>query len=270
MRRYALVIMIGVLIVLLALLLIPTGGTKTAPSEPSETEPEIFIEERDGLRIKGVFKGEKTEAHNQLRGERYLIEGMPCEVNEQETGEEGTDELDEQIGAGFRENPSLVVGADSATVTAETAQAVCGTGQVLEEATPVQSVVGQEVPTGIQQNNSPAGSGLEDFLRTCLESAGIGWWYPYAYAQVMQESHWNPYAENVNGLDKGLLQYRITFYPGANIFDPYEQIRIYVGQVANRLNAGLSVEETISRHMTSDWVTDINWQYVQDVLRWMN
>lgn len=94
----------------------------------------------------------------------------------------------------------------------------------------------------------------------------------------MQESHWNPNAVNANGLDFGLLQYRLKSPDGTRIYwtgpgdimDPYAQIQKYVGQVKARIDAGLSVEEIISRHMTSDYCVDINWQYVNDVLRWMN
>jgi len=215
----------------------------------------------------------KEPERGQIRCERFIISGMPCERYEQETSEET--ELVPQWSEG-----ECAVGQGCEAVMGQGIQAeahsepethtACGQVPVPQETQTVERVdtaetLADDEPACVHDD----GLLLTDYLRSLLESYGIGWWYPYAYAQVMQESHWNPYAENVNGLDKGLLQYRITFYPGANIFDPYEQIRIYVGQVANRLNAGLSVEETISRHITSDWVTDINWQYVQDVLRWM-
>ena len=264
MRRYVAVVIIGVLIVLLALLIIPTGGTETAPSEPSETEPEIIIEERNGLRIKGVFKGEKTEAHNQLRGERYLIEGMPCEVNEQETSEEGKVL---PVLQGIEETEQAFT-----QCVAETYATVCETEpQASEHVEPV-PVQAPESVESVPSETEPANDGLllPDYLRSLLESYGIGWWYPYAYAQVMQESHWNPTAVNPNGKDFGLLQYRAQFWTGpGDIMDPYAQIQKYVGQVKARIDAGLSVEEIISRHMTSDYCPDINWQYVQDVLRWM-
>ena len=109
---------------------------------------------------------------------------------------------------------------------------------------------------------------IQDQLRIALEQAGIGWWWPYAWAQAQQESHWNPWAENANGLDKGLFQYRITYWTEPeSIFDVGAQIRKYVGQVQARIFAGLSIEEIISRHITSDYVTAINWQYVNDVLQ---
>lgn len=110
-----------------------------------------------------------------------------------------------------------------------------------------------------------------DILRSQLEAAGIGWWYPYAVAQMTQESQCNPYAENPNGLDKGLFQYRITYWDQPeSIFDANAQIRKYVGEVKARIFAGLSIEEVISRHYTSDYVTGVNWEYVSHVLSWMH
>ena len=108
------------------------------------------------------------------------------------------------------------------------------------------------------------------YLYDALDGQGIAWWCPYAIAQIFQESRWNPKAENKNGLDKGLLQYRITYWNTetmGDIFDYRAQINRYVGQTANRLRAGCSIEETISRHMMSDW-GEFNAKYVADVMRW--
>lgn len=108
-------------------------------------------------------------------------------------------------------------------------------------------------------------------LRQHLISAGIEWWYPYAVAQMTQESHCNPYAENPNGLDKGLFQYRVTYWQEPeSIFDANAQIRRYVREVQGRIFSGLSIEEVISRHYTSDYVTEVNWEYVSHVLSWMH
>ena len=75
-------------------------------------------------------------------------------------------------------------------------------------------------------------------------------------------------------MDYGLLQYRITYweeraarygYPGADIFNPYVQIYIYVRQTAERIRKGLSVADVISRHKTSDWGA-YDQEYVNQVL----
>ena len=198
-----------------------------------------------------------------------LISGMPCEMllevielntgsaHEQKTSEEeriGVVEELQVAPSDFREAEPM----PTTEVVAYTAETSCEV-QVL----PAVSTEAEPIPTVTEATAQPD---LHEYLMAVLTEHNIQHWYLYACCQIQQESGWNPYAENKNGLDKGLLQYRITYYPGANIFDPYEQIRIYVGQVANRLNAGLSVEETISRHYTSDYVTEINWDYVNAVL----
>ena len=91
-------------------------------------------------------------------------------------------------------------------------------------------------------------------------------------AQCYQESRGDPTVTNeTNGIDKGLFQYRSTFWDWSrgDIFDPEVQIGLYVSQMANRFSAGLSTDEAISRHNTSDYVTEINWQYVADVKQWL-
>lgn len=124
----------------------------------------------------------------------------------------------------------------------------------------------QEYYTEQENTESP----LYSLLRAQLDAKGISWWLPYAVAQIQLESAWNPWAENPNGLDKGLLQYRITYWQEPeDIFDVNAQIRRYTNEVSARINAGLSIEEIISRHYTSDYVTEINWEYVNNVLRYL-
>jgi len=104
-------------------------------------------------------------------------------------------------------------------------------------------------------------------LYRALEAEGIGYWYTGALAQMWQESQGRPEVINPNnGLDCGLYQYRITYWnEPADIFSVDAQIRKYAKDMAARFNAGLTADEAISRHNTSDFVTDINWTYVQQV-----
>lgn len=116
---------------------------------------------------------------------------------------------------------------------------------------------------------------LQKFLYRCLSEYGIEYFFPYAISMACQESSFNIY-DVTDGLDCGLFQYRKTFweetcakwgYPGADIFNPYIQIDIFVRQTARRLNElGCSINETISRHYTSDWGT-YNEKYVADVMK---
>ena len=123
-------------------------------------------------------------------------------------------------------------------------------------ATPVYSVNGQVLDENIQA-----------FLYLELAKYGIEWFMPYAILIAYQESQFNPTIINQqNGIDMGLFQFRVYYYPGSNIFDPYEQTTIFCQLMANRANAGLSVYEMISRHNTSDYGV-YNPQYVAEVMR---
>lgn len=101
---------------------------------------------------------------------------------------------------------------------------------------------------------------LQRFAYVTLQDAGIEWWMPYFMLTAYQESSFKIH-DITDGLDYGLLQYRITYwadraerygFAGADIFDAKVQIQIYVKQTADRLASGCSVSETISRHKTSD------------------
>ena len=114
---------------------------------------------------------------------------------------------------------------------------------------------------------------LQRFMYEELNSQGIGWWMEYAILTAYQESGFDIY-DITNGVDMGLLQYRITYweeraerygYPDADIFNPYVQIYIYVRQTAERIRKGFSVEEVISKHKQSDW-GPYDQEYVNQVM----
>lgn len=94
---------------------------------------------------------------------------------------------------------------------------------------------------------------LQTYLYQRLCEYGIGYFFPYAVCLIAQESTWNPIAENRNGLDKGLLQYRISYWPTLEWWNPYAEIDVFVQQMANRANNGKTVSEMISAHNQSDW-----------------
>ena len=112
---------------------------------------------------------------------------------------------------------------------------------------------------------------LQIKLYQYLSDAGIDYWYTGALAQMFQESHCHQYAENPNGLDKGIYQYRITYWNwnDGDIFDVDAQMRRYASEMSARFNSGLSANEAISRHKTSDYVTTIDWIYVGHVKQWL-
>lgn len=140
--------------------------------------------------------------------------------------------------------------------------------QVVLPDNPVETVCETESSSSDVPSEIPSIAGI---LQAELEKSGIGWWYPYGYAQMMQESHGNQWAVSADGQDYGIFQYRLRYWTEPeSIFDVNAQIRRYVSEVYARISAGLSIEEIISRHFTSDYVTEINWQYVNDVLQHLN
>lgn len=116
------------------------------------------------------------------------------------------------------------------------------TAEVASEITPLYAVDGY-IPD----------ESLQTYLYTQLCNSGIGYFFPYSVCLIAQESEWNPLAENPNGLDKGLLQYRTSFWPTLEWWNPYAEIDIFVQQMANRANMGCTVSDMISRHNQSDW-----------------
>lgn len=108
--------------------------------------------------------------------------------------------------------------------------------------------------------------GVADYLYRRLSEAGIGWFYEYALCLAYQESSFNPLAENPNGRDKGLFQFRVEFHPTLVWQNPYAQTDLFVAMMANRAAAGCDVYSMISRHNTSDYCPEINPVYVAQVL----
>lgn len=201
----------------------------------------------------------EDDAESRENGKIREDSGMPCENPEQmerwlETYEQKAEEevqdnedadCDEEVRTGIStEDPTEV----------ETALEV-GT-EADSPVRPIYSVGGDQL--------SPE---LQALLYDALDRHGISYFFEIAVAQCYQESHFNVWAENPNGHDKGILQYRIGFWNWnrGDIFDPAVQFELYAEQMAARLNSGLSAEECISRHNTSDYVTTVNWEYVAQV-----
>lgn len=138
-----------------------------------------------------------------------------------------------------------------------------------ESAQESQSVetVGQPSIPYYQVNGCVMDLALQDYLYSQLSAKGIGWFMPYAMMLAYQESNFNIYAENPNRLDKGLFQYRITYWGAGDIFNPYTQIDIFTTQMSNRANIGCTVSDMISRHNMSDY-GPYNQDYVNHVMSW--
>ena len=136
---------------------------------------------------------------------------------------------------------------------------------------PVGSEEETRQPVVYRINGDEVNPELQRLLFHYLEEAGIEYWYEGALAQMYQESHCQQYAENPNGLDKGIFQYRVTYWDwnDGDIFDVDAQMRRYAAEMAARFNAGLSADEAISRHKTSDYCAAVDALYVQHVRQWL-
>lgn len=114
---------------------------------------------------------------------------------------------------------------------------------------------------------------IQERLYQHLQAAGIEYWYTGALAQMYQESRGQQYAVNqTNHEDMGLFQYKSRFWDwsSGDIFDIDAQMRRYAAEMAARFNAGLTVDEAISRHNTSDYVTTVNTEYVAQCRQWLD
>ena len=243
-----------------------------------ESIQEKVRDESDGVFYEIARRDKKLETNGGRHNKeacgylgQVLDHGIEGGVNEQETGEEieswsgvSGGEAGELSSASAEPVPEVAAYSEPQSTEA------CETWVAETVANETESQ-GAANTVGAAPVEESGNTDIYGLLSRSLDAAGIGWWYPYAVAQMTQESQCNPWAENANGLDKGLFQYRITYWTQPeSIFDVNAQIRVYVSQVQARLAAGLSIEETISRHYTSDYITEVNWQYVNDVLRWMH
>ena len=113
----------------------------------------------------------------------------------------------------------------------------------------------------------------QKYLYEQLYQYGTTWYFPYALCQIFQESRFNATAENPNGLDKGLCQFRITYWnefasrsgnPGTDIWDPYAQLRVYawlmsqnLKQTNNDVGYALSLYYLGVNSYAPDYVNDV-------------
>lgn len=189
--------------------------------------------------------------------ERSWAEKQPCTTYEPQAMEETANCVlteGNEVDASVNERP--VRQNNARTTSVETNQESDATADAVVPAeTPIYQVDGY-VPD----------VNLQEYLYNRLAEHGIEWFMPYAVCLIAQESSWNPLVENVNGLDKGLLQYRIGLVPWMDWRNPYQEIDYFVSQMANRANnLGCTVSDMISRHNVSDFCP-YNQAYVDAVM----
>lgn len=238
-----------------AVLTIPETAKIEAHAAPT-IQVEDFTEETTGTPEKG-----KIREHNASQ-RIQRVETL------EETDEPETEKQVERESTERAEDADPSFSEHQAIQQAETEAMVESMGAKMESGKPIYyRIAGDVIPEEIQLA-----------LYEALQAEGIEDWFTGSLAVIYQESHGNPWAENPNGLDKGLLQYRTTYWPataaangeaGADIFDWQAQLRVYARQTARRINAGLSTDELISRHKTSDDSPALDPAYIRQVRQWL-
>ena len=148
---------------------------------------------------------------------------------------------------------------------------------VADETETVEEITVEAVETPVRSvDGHRLGTDLEDYLYRQLEARGIGWYYDMALCQIFQESHFDPYAENPNGLDKGLCQFRITYFGKFareaglyqwDIMNPIDQLYVYAYLMERYLREEGSVDMALSRYYTGN--SNFNQSYVSAVRQWV-
>ena len=207
------------------------------------------------------FTAEDAEMPKNGKFERSTVSGMPCENREQferwyetyesQTEEETADEV--QVDQTVCEVPSSETEESTTVVETDNASTV------------LYSVDGCIL--------NPE---LQTYLFRCLQNLGCEWMYEVCLCQLYQESRFNARAENRNGLDKGIAQLRITYFPTFaeqaglveyDIFNPIDSIFVYAYLTARNLElSNYDVNMALSRYYTGN--DTYSAEYVQDVRKW--
>ena len=118
---------------------------------------------------------------------------------------------------------------------------------------------------------------LQNYLYNMLAVRGKASFFPIALCQIYQESRFNPYAVAPNGLDKGLCQFRETFFPlfaqesglvQYDIFNPIDSLYVYAYLMSKYIDMnGGDIYGALSMYFTGPGGAYCD-QYVHDVMQW--
>jgi len=159
---------------------------------------------------------------------------------------------------------------ETAEIECETVHFECvmGTAPMMVE-TDAEHTEEDVVRTVYTVNGEAIDDELYEYIRVTLSSMNLSHLMPYVLCQIYQESRFDIYAEALNGQDKGILQFRLRYwdFEDGDIFDPYAQIRVYLGRIKDKTDKGYDIYQIISDHYTGG--VEYNSEYVADVLQWM-
>ena len=229
-------------------------GFMTAPAQKPAVDDQVYL---NGLYIQMI--GNFSREYKEKMDEQAASEEVEAETaGAGNSDDQSQDTADNVV---IEEDRSI---AEPETVAPETTVSEEVLQPAPEAVTPLYTV-----------NGVMMAEELQTYLYNKLCQAGIGWFFPYAMMMAYQESNCNTYAQNPNGLDKGLYQYRITYWPeftaeagvAGDVFNAYTQIDVFVFQMARRSGWGKTVSEMISAHNQSDYGPYCQ-AYVDQVMQW--
>ena len=213
-----------------------TNASANVRSLPSNEEGETYFTLGIDEEVWVISKCNETEWF------KVLIEGHECYIDSQ-----------------FLSESKITRQAPTTTVVATTAKTYNTAGFVYYSV------------AGVYPNKD-----YEQYLYSQLKNLGIAWWYPYAVAQIFQESRWNP--KSTNGQDHGICQFKGAYFQSraknyagmnnADIWNPYDSLKVYAYYVKAILSShGNNVDRTLSFYFSG---SDAYWSqdYINRVMNW--
>ena len=117
---------------------------------------------------------------------------------------------------------------------------------------------------------------LQEYLYGQLSRYGAEWFFPVALCQIYQESRYKADAQNPNGQDKGLCQFREQFWEyhaklsglyEYDIWNPIDQLWVYAWLMAQNLQkSGGDIGMALSRYYLGE--ATYSETYVTAVMQW--
>ena len=234
--------------------------------EKPETVPETAQETTVGEIIVKRANVAKT-AEKTIQTVKFEVEEV---TSESQTSEEETqtDNRTTTVAETLSESQTTVVESTTENIPVSEVETMVETA--------IQDKIEQRHTERYSVNGAVLSVELQDYLFRQLEARGHGNFMPIALCQIYQESRYNSAAIAPNGLDKGLCQFRETFF-GAfaaesgltqwDIMNPIDQLYVYAYLMCKYLDQTGSTEMALSAYYMGEIVYCDH--YVKEVMQWV-